>query len=315
MKKNIESNKKIQIYSFYRFVKIKNKSKLKKSIEKSFKGVNIRGTILIANEGINGSISGNKIELENVLIYIKQLLKIRKLNLKVNNVKFLPFNKIKVRIKKEIVSLGIKNFSSKNINKNFIEPSNWNKLIDKKNLKLIDLRNDYEIAIGKFKNSINPNTKNFRQFPNSFRQMNLKKSDMIAMYCTGGIRCEKAANYLIRLGYNNVHQLDGGILNYLDHFKNNNAKSKWIGECFVFDQRVTVNNKLEKGNYTQCFGCRYPLTAREVKSKKYMKGVSCPYCYNQRSKKQKESSMTRQKQIEHAEKKGLDHSFKRSKGL
>ena len=303
------------IYSFYRFTKVKNKKQVKLEIEKFIKNKVIRGTILIADEGINGSISADTKTLISILKYIKKLLFVRQLEIKINQVDFLPFNRIKIRIKNEIVSLG-KEINDFNKKKGlFIEPSDWNNFIIQKDVKLIDLRNNYEIEIGKFKRAINPRTNTFREFPKNIESMNLNKNDKIAIYCTGGIRCEKASKYLFQEGYNNIYQLKGGILNYLDYTKNSTAKSLWTGDCFVFDNRVTVNKKLEKGKYDQCHGCRHPINKKDTKSYKYIKGVSCPKCYGLRSEKQKQNSFNRQKQIEAAEQEGRSHPFKKIRYL
>ena len=301
----------IKVYSFYRFVEIKNKIKIKSEIESFIVNQKLRGTILIACEGINGSVSGRDVDLNLLLKFIKRLLKIRKIEIKINNVNYLPFNRIKIRLKKEIVSLG-KGKIIKKINKsNFIEPSEWDDLIIQKDTVLIDLRNTYEIEIGSFKSSINPDTNSFREFPKKFKAMNFKKDKKIAMYCTGGIRCEKASSYLSQEGYKNIFQLKGGVINYLEYVKKNSKPTNWKGECFVFDNRVTINKKLMPGKYIQCHGCRTPITKKETMSDLYVKGVSCPYCFNKRSYKQKKSSLSRQKQIDLAEINNTPHPFSR----
>ena len=303
------------VYSFYRFKKIKNKKSIKLKLEKYISNKVIRGTILIATEGINGSISGNKDDLVNIIKFIKKQLSIKKLELKVNSVDFLPFNKMKIRLKKEIVTLGRGAVTISNQTNKFIDPNKWDNFIKQNKIKLIDLRNTYEINIGKFKSAINPNTKTFREFPNEFEKMKISKNETVAIYCTGGIRCEKAAGYLDHKGYKNVYQLKGGIINYLSKFKDKKIKSQWTGECFVFDNRVTINEESKKGNYLQCHGCRNPISIKDTKSKKYVKGVSCHKCHDTRTKDQKERSLNRQIQIDHAELKNEDHSFKKIKYL
>tara|TARA_B100001093_G_C26850151_1_gene1024758 strand:- start:1831 stop:2745 length:915 start_codon:yes stop_codon:yes gene_type:complete len=288
------------VYTFYRFLKIRNKKYIKKKFDTYLSNITLKGTILIANEGINVSIAGEKEEVFNFIKQIKKELKIRKIQTKINYTNFIPFNRMKVRIKKEIVSLGMGDLDTSKYTGKNIHPSEWNKIISKKKVKLIDTRNIYEINIGKFINSINPNTNNFREFPKKLLKMNLNKEDAVAMYCTGGIRCEKASAYLKLNGFKNVMQLEGGIINYLDYMnkKKDKSKSKWQGECFVFDNRVTINKKLSKGKFVQCFGCRNPITMKDTKLKSYVKGVSCKYCYNKRSKLQKRKSISRQLQIE-----------------
>tara|TARA_B100002019_G_C21156848_1_gene541163 strand:+ start:28 stop:972 length:945 start_codon:yes stop_codon:yes gene_type:complete len=300
---------KFRVISFFRFLKIKNKKETKKSFDNFLKDMSIRGTILVSSEGINGSLSGTKKDLESTLKFIRKLLMIRELNLKINEIDYLPFNRLKVRIKKEIVTLG-KGFI--NINKlrgKLVSPNEWDKVISDKNIKLIDVRNIYEINIGRFKGAINPKTNSFRDFPNIINKLRIKKSDKIAMYCTGGIRCEKASSFLKSNGYNNVHQLKGGIINYLEYTSKKKKKSLWEGECFVFDERVAINKDLKKGSYKQCYGCRSPITKKDINSIHYSKGIHCPYCYNKRSKKQIERSRTRQNQINNAIKKKQESTF------
>ena len=289
--------KKMKIYSFYRFKKISNKTQLKRKLDKYLLKKNCKGTILISKEGINGSVSGETKDLDKLIIYIKKIFKIRKFSLKKNIVTFLPFNKMKVRLKTEIVSIGIGSLINKKHKSNYIHPKDWDKFINKSNLKLLDVRNIYETTIGKFNFSINPNTNTFREFPSKFKELGITKGTKIAMYCTGGIRCEKASLFLKSEGYTEIYQLEGGILNYLEYKKKQKSNS-WKGECFVFDQRVTVNRKLNQGKYIQCYGCRMPITKKMTLTYKYKKGVHCPLCFSNRSERQKANSLMRQKQIE-----------------
>ena len=304
-------NNDLYIYTFYRFLNIKNKKNIKIFLDKYFQTKVLRGTILIASEGINASISGTKHDLTDTIKMIKKILKIRKLYIKVNKINFLPFKRIKVRLKKEIVSLGKGKLNLSNSKNTFIEPKHWNDLLKKNNLKLIDTRNTYEVSIGKFSRAINPFTSSFREFPKKFKNLNFKKDDNIALYCTGGIRCEKAASFLIKKGYKKVFQLQGGILNYLNFVKDQNIKSMWKGECFVFDDRVTVNEQLLKGKYDQCYACRMPLSKKEVNSRLFIKGVQCTHCYQKKSRKQLIKYSLRQKQIDEAEAYKTNHSFKK----
>ena len=306
---------KLKIISFYKFVQISNPKKIKSSLDNFVKDKMLRGTILLANEGINAAISGSENDLRYLVRKIKILLKNTDLNIKKSFVEFLPFNKMKIRVKKEIVSLGKNEIDIPKYTGKFISPNNWNNLIEKKNIKLIDMRNEYEVKIGHFKNSINPKTKSFRDFPNKINKLGIKKDDEIVMYCTGGIRCEKISAFLRVNGYERVSQLDGGILNFLEFSKNKKNSEVWNGECFVFDNRVSVNKNLEMGSYEQCHGCRQPLTKQETKLKSYKKGVSCKYCYNKRTLNQKRRSETRQNQINKAESNKLDHPFKKIQRL
>ena len=305
------SNNDFYVYSFYRFIKIKNKKNIKNSIDNFLHEKRLRGTILIAAEGINGSISGEYIDLCDVIKFLKKKLGIRKIVIKSQKVHFLPFNKIKVRLKKEIVSLGKGEVNVNKFTGKYVHPLEWNSLVKNKNVKLIDTRNIYEVKIGKFKNAIDPKTNTFRQFPKAINEMNIKKNDKLALYCTGGIRCEKASAYLKMKGFKNIFQLEGGILNYLHYFSNKGNESFWTGECFVFDNRVAVNKDLNIGRYQQCHGCRHPITKTDMKLKSYKKGISCKYCFSNRNTNQKKRSETRQRQIDHAEKYKKQHPFKK----
>ena len=295
-------SKKLYIYSFYRFTVIHDKKAIKQKLDEYISLHTVKGTILLANEGINGSISAQKKDLNNIIKFIRNLLKIRKINLKINSCEYLPFNRMRVRLKKEIVSLGqgiidINKYSGK-----LVDPKDWDRIVLDKDTKLIDVRNEFEIGIGKFQNSINPKTVKFRDFPKFVSKLKIDKNTKIAMYCTGGIRCEKASSYLKVKGYKNVKQLRGGIIEYLKYNSDNKKKSLWNGECFVFDNRVAINKKLTEGKYIQCFGCRRPITKKDTLSVKYIKGVSCEYCYSERSVSQKNRSRVRQNQIEEAKK-------------
>jgi len=301
---------KIYIYTYYRFKELKDIKYLKKKLGNLSKNKIILGTILIANEGINGTISGTKKDLDIFILTIKKLLRIRKISLKISLNQFVPFYRLKVRLKKEIVTIGDKSIKPEKISGKHISPLKWDTIINNKKYLIIDTRNEYEIDIGTFKNAKNPKLKSFRHFPNFIKEQKIKKNQPIAMFCTGGIRCEKASSYLIKNGYKDVSQLDGGILNYLE-FKKNNIENTWKGECFVFDNRVAVNNKLKKGSYEQCYGCRHPITNNDMKLKSYKKGASCKYCVNLKSEEKIKNSLVRQDQIEIAEKKNATHSFKK----
>ena len=294
------SKNQFYVYSFYRFLKIENKYKIKKLLDNFFLNKKLKGTILLANEGINGSIATSLDDFNLIFRYIKKILKIRKIEIKINETDEFPFNKIKVRVKKEIVSLGIGKINIQKYRGDYIEPSKWGPIIRDKKTHVIDVRNYFEIDIGSFYRSKNPLTKSFRDFPKKIEKMEIPKNERIAMYCTGGIRCEKASSYLKINGYKNVVQLSGGILNYLKYIKETGKKSDWHGECFVFDKRVTLNKQLKKGKYTQCYGCRRPITKKDTMSKLFKKGVCCPYCYYERSSIQKNNSLMRQKQIDEA---------------
>ena len=302
--------KEIYIYTFYRFKDLKNIKYIKSQLDKLSKDKLILGTILIANEGINGTISGTKKNLDSIIYELKKILKIKRLSLKISKNQFIPFYRLKIRLKKEIVTIGNKSIKPGVISGKYIAAKDWDKIIFNKNYLIIDTRNEYEINIGTFKNASNPKIKSFREFPDYIKNSDINKNQAIAMFCTGGIRCEKASSYLIKKGFKNVSQLEGGILNYLE-YKKNKKLNTWDGECFVFDNRVSVDKYLNKGIHDQCYGCRHPITKADMKLKSYVKGASCKYCIKVKSNKKIISSLERQKQINIAEKKNTKHSFKK----
>ena len=302
--------KKIYIYTFYRFKNLKNINHIKNKLDKFSKDKLILGTVLIAEEGINGTISGGKSNLDLFITNIKKILKIKKLSLKISKNQFIPFYRLKIRLKKEIVTLGDKLIKPEKVSGKHIHPRDWDKIINDKNYLIIDTRNNYEVNIGTFKNSFNSNMKSFRDFPKYIKDLNMNKKQPVAMFCTGGIRCEKASSYLINNGFKNVSQLDGGVLNYLEYSKNKKINT-WIGECFVFDNRVSVDKNLNKGSYDQCYGCRHPITENDKKLDSYIKGASCKYCIKEKTKEKLDSSLIRQEQIDLAEKRKKTHSFQK----
>jgi len=294
------------ISGFYKFKKIKDLRKNKKNLQNLFHKNYIRGSIIISTEGINGTISSNKKKIYLVLNKIKNIFNFSKFdNLNLSKSKFQPFHRGKVKIKKEVVPMGIKILKRKL--KNHIEPGKWNKLIKDKKTFLIDARKPFEYNVGSFKGAINPKINNFRDFPKYLKKLNKDKS--IAMFCTGGIRCEKASLYLEKKGFKNVYQLKGGIINYLKKIKKKN--SMWNGECYVFDNRVSIKHGLVTGTYSMCSGCRKPISVEDKKSSKYEEGVSCPNCYDILTASQKERFRMRQKQINLAKKHGKRHIFQK----
>ena len=211
------NNNQFYIFSFYKFVKVRNKSIIKTKIESFLSDKIVRGTILLADEGINASISGSLKDLDIIIRYIEELINVNELDIKKNQTNFLPFNRMKVRLKNEIVSLGLGTIDIDRFTGKFIEPSEWDNILKDKNAIILDVRNIFEIEIGNFLNAKNPQTKSFREFPLQIEKLNLNKNDQIAMYCTGGIRCEKASSYLKMKGFKNVSQLNGGIIKYLEY--------------------------------------------------------------------------------------------------
>ena len=300
-------NSKFTILTFYQFKQIKDLLLLKSRISDFCKFNKIKGTIIIAEEGINGTIAGTSQSIKNFQLEIKKI-GFENLNPKYSYSKFMPFFKLKIRPKKEIVTLRTKIADPENITGNKIKPENWNNLITDNNTILIDVRNDFEVEMGSFRGSIDPKTKSFTEFK-SYLKDNLSeaKDKKIAMFCTGGIRCEKISSYMIKKGFKNVNQLNGGILNYLEKIPEKN--SLWDGECFVFDNRVSVKNELKDGTFQLCHACRAPLSKTQIKSKKYQKGISCPKCYGKISAAKKKSLIDRNKQISIAKRKGLYSPF------
>ena len=295
-----------KIFGFYKFKKIKNIKLLKKNLKNFIEEEQVRGTIIISIEGINGTISFKPAKYKKVKNKILNLLNIRKLdNENISYYKYQAFKKGKIKIKKEVVPIGMK--LNKIVTKNKIEPKDWNKFILKKETVLIDTRKNFEFKVGTFKGSINPELNNFRDFPRYFKT--LKKNQNIGMFCTGGIRCEKASAYLKKKGFKNVYQLKGGIINYLDNVKIKD--SLWSGDCFVFDNRVSIKHGLKPGNLKICPGCRKPIKLSERKSNFYEEGVSCPNCYNKLTNSQKQRFRMRQKQILTAKKHGKKYFFQR----
>tara|TARA_A100001037_G_scaffold43116_1_gene34129 strand:- start:92 stop:997 length:906 start_codon:yes stop_codon:yes gene_type:complete len=296
------------VFGFYKFIKISYLKKNQKKLLNQLLNKNIRGTIIISNEGLNGTISGKNKDIKLIKNYLHKLFKFEKFD-SINNSKssFQPFHKPKVKIKKEVVPMNLS--LKKRIKKkdSHVNPQKWNSLIKDKKTVLIDARKPFEYKVGTFKGSINPDVDNFRDFPKYLKK--LKKNQPIAMFCTGGIRCEKASVFLENKGYNNVYQLKGGILNYLK--KTDPKKSLWKGECFVFDNRISLKHGLKIGSYSMCSGCRKPISPKDKKSKKYEEGVSCPNCHDNLTNDQKSRFRMRQKQINLAKKTGKRHIFQK----
>jgi len=295
------------VLGFYKFKNLKSLKKNKLILQKLFIDNNIKGILIISNEGLNGTISG---KYKNILITSKKIkILFGIVNFDSENLsksKFQPFHKPKIKIKKEVVPMGL-NISVKNKKANYVEPLKWNNLIKDKNTFILDARKPFEYEVGSFKKAVNPKVNHFREFPKYLNKLDKKKP--VAMFCTGGIRCEKAGVYLNQKGFKNVFQLKGGILNYLKKIKKN--KSMWKGECFVFDNRVSVKHDLSAGSYFVCSGCRKPISPISKKSKKYEEGVSCSRCFDTLTISQKTRFRMRQKQIKRAKEAGKKHIFQK----
>ena len=297
-----------EVFGFYKFIKLTSLKKNKEFMQKFLIKNNIRGTIIIAKEGLNGTISGKFKDIEKTIKKIKSLFSFKIFDNKNNSKsKFQPFHKPKVKIKKEIVPMNLTLNSKERNLETHLNPKEWNKLIKKKDTHIIDTRKPFEYDVGTFKRSVNPNVNNFRDFPKYLNK--LKKDNPVAMFCTGGVRCEKTSVYLKNKGFKNIYQLNGGILNYLKKTTKND--SLWKGECFVFDNRISVKHGLKVGSYFMCSGCRKPISPKEKKSKKYEEGVSCPKCHDKLTKTQKARFRMRQEQINLAKKSGSKHIFQK----
>ena len=298
-----------KIAALYKFAEVGNPEKAQIEIRANLKVLSIHGTILVGQEGINGTISGSKDNIGKAIAYIRQLKNFNDTDIKFSEASINPFARLKIKLKKEIVTIGDKTIKPQEVTGNYIDPKDWNDLIDDNNTILIDTRNDYECAIGTFKNAINPKTVRFRDFPKWVKTQNFsnedKKNKKIAMFCTGGIRCEKASSFMMNDGFKDVNHLKGGVLKYFEDVPE--KKSLWLGECFVFDDRVSVRHDLKVGSYDMCHGCRMPITDADKKSNNYIKGVACPKCFAQKTEKQKSRYMSRKKQIDLAETRNKKH--------
>ena len=296
------------ISGFYKFKKINLLKKHKTYLENEISNTSIRGSIIISSEGINGSLAGNSKDISKILKLLKKEFKFTEFDSSnISTSRFQPFHKAKVKVKKEVVPLGLKIKSESKRRNRYLSGKSWNKLITKKETLLIDLRKPFEYSVGTFKNAMNPKVQNFRDFPKFLNK--IEKTKPVAMFCTGGIRCEKASIFLKQKGFKNVFQLKGGIINYLNNTKKKD--SLWKGECFVFDNRVSLKHKLKQGTFSICGGCRKPISTKDKKSKKYEEGVSCERCYDTLSSLQKSRFRMRQNQINLAKKAGKKHKFQK----
>jgi UPF0176 protein len=296
------------VFGFYKFKKILSLKKHKKFFQSEFLNNKIRGTLILASEGINGTIAGERKSILKIKNLLRKKLKFTKFDSNNHSLsKFQPFHRGKVKIKKEVVPIGLNINSKTKRQSKYLSGKSWNKLISKKDTLVVDARKPFEFKVGTFKKAINPNINNFRDFPKYLKKIN--KAKPVAMFCTGGIRCEKASVYLKQKGFKNVFQLKGGILNYLDNVEKKD--SLWKGECYVFDNRVSLKHKLKQGSFSICSGCRTPISPIEKKSNMYEKGVSCPNCYEKLTESQKARFRMRQKQITLAKSKGTKHMFQK----
>lgn len=266
----------------------------------------VRGTLLLAPEGINGTIAGSRDGVDSILKWLDGDERFSELRRKESFTDEMPFNRAKVKLKREIVTMGVEDIDPNDITGTYVKPEDWNELISDPEVTLIDTRNEYEVGIGTFKNAINPHTTSFREFPDYAKtHLNPEKNKKVAMFCTGGIRCEKSTAYLKSLGFDQVYHLQGGILRYLEEIEE--EASLWEGECFVFDDRVTVDQQLEKGQYDQCHACRMPISEQDKRSNAYVQGLSCPHCIDKQTDTQRMRFREREKQVQLAKQRGESH--------
>lgn len=300
------SKETIVVCALYKFTILDDYKALKDPLLELLLNHQIKGTLLLAREGINGTIAGSRDSVNQVQNWLNSDARFENMSYKESYHETNPFHRTKVKLKKEIVTMGVEDIDPKEIVGTYIKPKDWNSLISDPEVLLVDTRNDYEVHIGTFKHAINPKTETFREFPNYVKDnLDPNKHKKVAMFCTGGIRCEKSTAFLKQQGFEDVYHLEGGILKYLEEIPED--KSLWEGECFVFDNRVAVNHKLEKGQYDQCNACRLPITEEDKLHSKYMEGVSCSHCYEKLSDQQKQRFSERQKQIELAKARGEKH--------
>lgn len=296
----------IVVCALYKFVTIDDCENLQSLLLKKLKELDVRGTLILAQEGINGTVSGNRSAINTFMTWLQSDLRFTNIDHKLSLHNEQPFHRTKVKLKKEIVTMGIDGIDPNSIVGTYVDPKDWNALISDPDTLLIDTRNEYEYNIGTFENSVNPNTETFRDFPGYVdNTLDPSKHKKVAMYCTGGIRCEKASAFMKERGFDEVYHLKGGILKYLEQVEPN--ESLWQGECFVFDDRVAVNHNLEKGQYDQCHACRHPITQDDKLSANYVPGVSCPRCIDKLTDEQRARFSEREKQVNLAKDRGETH--------
>jgi UPF0176 protein len=294
------------VCALYKFVSLDNHQALRAPLHNTLLANQVRGTLLLASEGINGTVAGTRQGIDALLDWLRSHSQLADIDYKESSTDSLPFKRTRVKLKKEIVTMGVPDIDPAHVVGTYVNPQDWNALISDPDVLLVDTRNDYEVQVGTFKNAVNPGTGTFREFPRYVeQQLDPKKHKKVAMFCTGGIRCEKSTAFLKAQGFNEVFHLKGGILKYLEEVPED--KTLWEGECFVFDERVTVNHRLEEGNYDQCHACRLPITDTDKASEKFLQGVSCPHCFDKLTAKQRNRFQERQKQMDLARQRGDAH--------
>ena len=287
----------IVVVALYKFVTLEDFEALRQPLLDTMNEHEVKGTLLLALEGINGTVAGTREGTTALLEWLRRDARLNDLDWKESFCEDMPFYRTKVKLKKEIVTIGQPGISPNERVGTYVEPQDWNALISDPDVLLIDTRNDYEVSIGTFEGAIDPQTKTFREFPQYVReQFDPQKHKKVAMFCTGGIRCEKASSFMLKEGFEAVYHLRGGILKYLEEVPA--EQSKWQGECFVFDNRVTVGHDLTPGSFDQCHACRHPVSAEDMATPQYEQGISCPHCYDSLPEKTRRRAEERQRQIE-----------------
>ncbi|HIL41301.1 MAG TPA: rhodanese-related sulfurtransferase [Methylococcales bacterium] len=294
------------VTALYKFVRLEDFEQLQKPLLSVLTTHEIKGTILLAKEGINGTVAGSRAAIDALYSWFENDQRLVGVRYKESFDETVPFYRTKVKLKKEIVTMGVETIDPNKIVGTYVKPSEWNALISDPDVLLVDTRNDYEVNIGQFQGAVNPKTETFREFPQYVKaNLNPEQHKKVAMYCTGGIRCEKSTAYLKEQGFEAVYHLEGGILKYLEEVPK--ADSMWQGECFVFDNRVAVDHSLVKGQYDQCFACRYPVSEADKASEHYIQGVSCPHCFDKVDEQQRQRFKEREKQMELSRARGVQH--------
>lgn len=296
----------IAVAALYQFVILDDYEQLRQPLLDCMLKHEIKGTFLLAREGVNGTVAGDRSAIEALLEWLRSDQRFKSVSCKFSYHKEVPFYRTRVKLKKEIVTMGVDGIDPRRSVGTYIEPEDWNALISDPDVTVIDTRNLYETQIGSFQNAVAPETGSFREFPEFVKNnLSVNKNRKVAMFCTGGIRCEKSTAFLKQQGFDEVYHLQGGILKYLETIPE--EESLWQGECFVFDNRVAVNHALEQGSYSQCHACRMPITEADKESDHYHPGVSCPKCYKKTTEQQRLRFAERHKQIELARRRGENH--------
>jgi UPF0176 protein len=288
-------NMTLVVATFYKFIQLPDFVEMQNPLLTFCQGEGIKGTILLAPEGINGTVAASRDRILALFSFLRSDRRLVDLEYRESPAQKEPFERMKVKLKKEIVTLGLPEVNPSEKTGIYVSPQDWNQVISDPDVVVIDTRNHYEVNIGTFKGAINPNTESFSDFPEYVhQQLDPKKHQKVAMFCTGGIRCEKASAYMLSQGFSEVYHLQGGILKYLEDIPP--EESMWEGECFVFDERVAVNHGLTVGSHDMCIGCGHPISDEDKASPQYEAGISCPYCFSTLTEEKRQRLTSRRRQ-------------------